>query len=62
MSVQVKENQVNYNDSHFYRANPYINQGYIPTSSLKNRKQPDFITEIPQGIDYFDPSNKKHFT
>jgi hypothetical protein len=44
MSVHVKEKEVRYNDSHFYRANPYIRQGYIPSASLKNRKQPDFLT------------------
>ena len=40
MSVHIKEKVIDYNDGHFYRANPYSNQGYIPTSSLKNRKQP----------------------
>lgn len=40
MSVQVKEKKVDYNNSHYYRANPYAQQGYRPVNSLKNRKQP----------------------
>jgi hypothetical protein len=44
MSVLIKDKKQPYNDNHFYRANPYANQGYIPTPALKNRKQPEFIT------------------
>lgn len=40
MSVFVKEKEMNYNDGCYYRANPYANQGYIPTPALRNRKQP----------------------
>ena len=40
MAVHLKEKNINYNESQFYRANPYAQQGYIPSSSLKNRKQP----------------------
>jgi hypothetical protein len=40
MSVLTKEKEVDYNNSQFYRANPFANQGFIPTVSLKNRKQP----------------------
>lgn len=50
MSIVVKEKEVRYHDSNFYRANPYANQGYIPTVSLKNRKQPQFSAEMPQGV------------
>ena len=63
MSVIVKEKEINYNESSHYRANPYANQGYIPSNALKNRKQPEYYSEIPQGIEYFDnSSSKRHFT
>lgn len=61
MSVLTKEKEVDYNNSQFYRANPFANQGFIPTVSLKNRKQPQSHSQIPQGIEYFSPSYKKHF-
>lgn len=61
MSVQVREKAINYNEGSYYRANPYAQQGYIPTASLKNRKQPEFATEIPQGIEFFPPTHRKLF-
>ena len=62
MALPRKEKNISYNESQFYRANPYANQGYIPSYSLKNRKQPEFATEIPQGLEYFEPSSKRHYT
>lgn len=61
MAVHFKDKDIRYNESQFYRANPFASQGYIPSGSMKNRKQPDFQTELPQGIDYFEPSARKHF-
>jgi len=49
------------NGSSYYRANPFYQQGYIPDSAFKNRKTPAFMVEIPQGNQYFEPTNKKHF-
>ena len=62
MAVHLKDNQTPLNGSQFYRANPYAELGFIPGYSLKNRKQPEFTTEIPQGIDYFEPSARRHYT
>jgi hypothetical protein len=49
------------NGSCYYRANPYFRQGYLPDSAFQNRKRPAYLTELPQGEQYFPPSNKKHF-
>ena len=48
------------NGSSYYRANPFYQQGYMPDSAYKNRKQPD-AGQLPQGEDFFEPTNKKHF-
>lgn len=50
-----------FNGSSYYRANPYYQQGYIPDSAFKNRKPPYQLGEIPQGDEFFEPTNKKHF-
>lgn len=53
MSIILKEKEGKYSESNYYRSNPYSNQGYIPPVSLRNRKQPEHLSEIPQGIEYF---------
>lgn len=37
------------NQSSYYRANPYYQQGYLPDTAFKNRKLPSYMVEIPQG-------------
>lgn len=49
------------NQSSYYRANPYYQQGYMPDTAFKNRKMPSYMVEIPQGEQFFEPTNKKHF-
>lgn len=43
----------NYNLSSYYRANPYADLGYMPPIAQKNRKKPDYGTELPQGEEFF---------
>jgi hypothetical protein len=50
-----------YNESSYYRANPFYRQGYVPDRALVNRHQHDHFVEIPQGENHFDPSARKHF-
>ena len=38
-----------YNSPGYYRANPYKQLNYLPPTALKNRKEHDFVAEIPQG-------------
>jgi hypothetical protein len=49
------------NGSSYYRSNPFYQQGGIPDTGFKNRKIPSYLVEIPQGQEYFEPTNKKHF-
>ncbi len=49
------------NESSYYRANPFYQQGYLPDAALRNRKEPNHYSEIPQGWQHFDPTNKKHY-
>lgn len=37
------------NESSYYRANPFYQQGYLPDAALRNRKEPNHYSEIPQG-------------
>lgn len=50
-----------YNSSSYYRANPYYQQGFLPDSAFKNRKPANYMVEIPQGNDFFEPTGKKHY-
>jgi hypothetical protein len=49
------------NGSSYYRANPFYQQGYIPDAALRNRRPPQQHGELPQGEEFFEPTNKKHF-
>lgn len=50
-----------YNESSYYRANPYYQQGYLPSSAFNNRKELDYMSEMPQGREYFVITGKKHY-
>lgn len=50
-----------YNESSYYRANPFYRQGYIPDRAFVNRKVQENLVEMPQGDSAFDPTRRKHF-
>ena len=52
---------MDYNHFCYYRANPYYQNGYIPPVAHKNRKKPEYLTEIPQGEQHFDHLGRKHY-
>ena len=52
---------MDYNRFDYYRANPYYQEGYIPPIAHKNRKKPEFLTELPQGEKHFDFLGRKHY-
>jgi hypothetical protein len=57
----MSQNYGELNGSSYYRANPFYQQGYLPDSAFRNRKQSNFMVELPQGNQFFEPTNKKHF-
>jgi hypothetical protein len=49
-----------YNPS-YYRSHVYAHQFNLPDSAFVNRKMPIYTSEMPQGMNPFAPSQKKHF-
>jgi len=50
------------NNPSYYRAHQYKNQFDLPNSAFKNRDLQSNPSSIPQGKNYFEQSNKKHFS
>lgn len=45
----------------YYRSHHYAHQFNLPDSAFLNRKLPVYASEMPQGVNPFIPSHKKHF-
>jgi|JI6StandDraft_1071083.scaffolds.fasta_scaffold26417_2 hypothetical protein len=50
-----------YNESSYYRANPFYRQGYLPNRALLNRHPQEHVVELPMGESPFEPTRRKHF-
>lgn len=49
---------MDYNKFHYYRSNPYSQEGFIPPIAHKNRNHTSFL---PQGQSVFTHDTRKHF-
>lgn len=45
----------------YYRSHLYAHQFNLPDSAFINRKTPIYSSEMPQGVNPFAPSHKRHF-
>ena len=45
----------------YYRSHHYSHQFNLPDSAFANRKLPDYTAEMPQGVQAFPNSHKRHF-
>ena len=52
---------MDYNSFNYYRANPYAKDGFLPPIAQKNRKNADFLANLPQGNKDFIFNRRKHF-
>ena len=52
---------MDYNKFTYYRANPFANQGFIPTVALNNRTKASFPSEMPMGEEHLGKIGKKFY-
>ena len=52
---------MDYNNFNYYRANPYARDGFLPPIAQKNRKNANFLANLPQGEKDFIFNKRKHF-